>query len=216
MDGWGFGLGIVGICLLWFIVKWLYFDPARREYRMWVRECLSRQAQKPNGTVNVTHGWPVLTIPYKTVNIELSLRENNDESALEYTYARFRTEVFNDKNFKAILDSKDLFQKPMIFGTRLAVLDEKFSEKYIVAGNDASFVNSLLTQEIRDRLLDESLQVAFGRHTDSSTLSRERGWLSVFTKGMRAKDEVLDGLIETAILFYQRLEALNKQRRVAG
>src|SRR6266536_3086375 len=187
MDGWGFGLGIVGICLLWFIVKWLYFDPARREYRMWVRECLSRQAQKRNGTVNVTHGWPVLTIPYKSVNIELSLRENNDESALEYTYARFRTEVFNDKNFKAILDSKDLFQKPMIFGTRLAVLDEKFS----------------------DRLLDESLQVAFGRHTDSSTLSREWGWLSVFTKGMRAKDEVFDGLIETAILFYQRLEALN-------
>ncbi len=146
----GFGLGVVGICLLWFIVKWLYFDPARREYRMWVRECLSRQAQKRNGTVNVTHGWPVLTIPCKTVNIELSLRENNDESALEYTYARFRTEVFNDKNFKAILDSKDLFQKPMIFGTRLAVLDEKFSEKYIVAGNDASFVNSFLTQDLSE------------------------------------------------------------------
>ncbi len=34
----GFGLGVVGICLLWFIVKWLYFDPARREYRMWVRD----------------------------------------------------------------------------------------------------------------------------------------------------------------------------------
>jgi hypothetical protein len=170
-------------------------------------------ARKRNGTVKISRGCPTLTVPYKSVNIELSLVEDNNELYREYTYARFRTEVFTDKEFRIVLNSKGLFLKPVVVGTRLAVPDEKFSENYIVVGNDAPFVQALLTREIRDRLLAESLQVKFGRRTDSSALSRERGWLSVFTQGMKAGEDVFNGLIEAAILFYERLEELNCQVR---
>ena len=93
----------------------------------------------------------------------------------------------------------------------MELLDEKLREKYVVTGNDATFVNRLLTAELRDKLLQDSQHVKFGRRIDSSTLSRERGWLTVFTQGMRAGDEVFDGLVETAILFYESLEALSNR-----
>src|SRR5437763_3034932 len=122
MEGWVFILGIGGTCLLCLIIKWLYFDPAERSYKARVRKCMDGQARKRHGAVKVTHGRPTLTIPYKDVNIDLSLVENNDEIYREYTYARFRTEFFDDKDFKIILDSKDLLLKPLVVGTRLKVL----------------------------------------------------------------------------------------------
>jgi hypothetical protein len=78
-----------------------------------------------------------------------------------------------------------------------------------VVGSDASFVNDLLTPEIRERLLEASLQVKFGRQVETPPLNRERGWLTVFTRGLGAGEEVFDALIETAIVFYERMETLN-------
>jgi hypothetical protein len=127
----------------------------------------------------------------------------------EYTYARFQTELFNDKEFLIAVNSKELLLKPLVFGTRVEVSDNKFAEEFVVTGNDAAFVNDLLTDEIRDKLRKESVHVKFGRRTDSSTLTRERGWLSVFTQGMRTGVEAFDGLIETAILFYERIDAIS-------
>ena len=211
MSGWFWILGIGGVVLVWLIAKWLYFDPVQSEFETFTRECLDRQAQKRNGTVSVSHGRPTLTVPHKAVSIEVSLISNDDDIASESTYARFRMDDFTGKELRIILNSKDLFLKPLVFGTRVNVSDARFSEKYIVVGNDATFVNALLTQEIRDKLCEHSLQVKFGRRTDSSRLSRDRGWLSVFTQGIRSGDEAFDQLIETAILFHERLEALKSQ-----
>jgi hypothetical protein len=210
MNGWIFALVIGGVCLLW-LVKWLYSDPAEREHQAWLRECMDKQARERGGAVKVVRGSPALTVPYKTVNIELRLVESYEDILREHTYARFRTEVFHDKQFQITLNTKELILKPLVTGTRLEVPGEAFNEKYVVVGNDASFVSGLLTEEVRDKLLEGSLQVKLGRRTDSSTLSRERGWLSVFTQGASAGGEVFTGLIETAGLFYERLDALNSR-----
>jgi hypothetical protein len=210
VNAWLWVLTIGGTVLVWLIFSRLFIAPGEREFAERTRTCLDKQAQKRNGKVKVTQGRPTLTVPYKTANIELSLISNNVELYSEYTYARFRTEAFTDKKFMILLNSKDFFLKPLAIGTRVEGFDDEFSAKYIVTGNDASFVKSVLAKDVRDKLLQESLHVKFGRRTDSSQLSRERGWLTVFTQGMKADDEVFDGLIETAILFYERLEALNR------
>ncbi|HEV7396855.1 MAG TPA: hypothetical protein VGN86_10130 [Pyrinomonadaceae bacterium] len=44
---------------------------------------------------------------------------------------------------------------------------------------------------------------------ETPPLNRERGWLTVFTRGLGAGEEVFDALIETAIVFYERMETLN-------
>ena len=204
---WVFALVI--IVLLWLVVKWLFIRPAEAEFKKVARETMEKQALKRQGRLTVAQRMPALSIPYKTTTIDLGYISNDDDLSQEYTYARFRTENFPDKKFSMYVNSKDFFTKPLAIGTRVELVDERLREKYVVTGNDASFVNQLLTDELREKLLQKPLHVKFGRRIDSSTVSRERGWLTVFTQGNRAEDELFDSLIETAILFYERLEALS-------
>jgi hypothetical protein len=123
-------------------------------------------------------------------------------------------ETLSDKKFQILLNAKDFFEKPFFFGTKQTIADEKFSEKFIVTGNDDSFVKDVLTELIRHKLLtEESLQAQLGARTDALRLSRDRGWLSVFVQGSTTDDRVFDALIETAILFYGRLEELSSGAR---
>ena len=200
---------LVIIVLLWLVVKWLFISPAEAEFKKVAREVMEKQALKRQGRLTVAQRMPALTIPYKTTTIDLGYISNDDDLSQEYTYARFRTENFPDKKFSMYVNSKDFFTKPLVIGTRVELIDERLREKYVVTGNDARFVNRLLTDAVREKLLQKPLHVKFGRRIDSSTLSRERGWLTVFTQGNRAEDELFDSLIETAILFYERLEALS-------
>jgi hypothetical protein len=62
---------------------------------------------------------------------------------------------------------------------------------------------------VRHKLRQESLQVTLGRRIDAAILDREQGWLSVFIQGVRVQDEVVDALVETTMLLYDRLTALN-------
>ena len=198
---------LVIIVLLWLVVKWLFISPAEAEFKKVAREVMEKQALKRQGRLTVAQRMPALTIPYKTTTIDLGYISNDDDLSQEYTYARFRTENSPDKKFSMYVNSKDFFTKPLVIGTRVELVDERLREKYVVTGNDARFVNRLLTDAVREKLLQKPLHVKFGRRIDSSTLSRERGWLTVFTQGNRAEDELFDSLIETAILFYERLEA---------
>jgi len=200
---------LVIIVLLWLVVKWLFISPAEAEFKKVAREVVEKQALKRQGRLTVAQRMPALTIPYKTTTIDLGYISNDDDLSQEYTYARFRTENSPDKKFSMYVNSKDFFTKPLVIGTRVELVDERLREKYVVTGNDARFVNRLLTDAVREKLLQKPLHVKFGRRIDSSTLSRERGWLTVFTQGNRAEDELFDSLIETAILFYERLEALS-------
>jgi len=200
---------LVIIVLLWLVVKWLFISPAEAEFKKVAREVVEKQALKRQGRLTVAQRMPALTIPYKTTTIDLGYISNDDDLSQEYTYARFRTENSPDKKFSMYVNSKDFFTKPLVIGTRVELVDERLREKYVVTGNDARFVSRLLTDAVREKLLQKPLHVKFGRRIDSSTLSRERGWLTVFTQGNRAEDELFDSLIETAILFYERLEALS-------
>ena len=208
MDGWFWVLTVVGGVIVGLLVRRLFMTPAAREFEELSRTCMQKQAMKRNGKVKGTRGAPNLTIPLKTVDLDLAFMRNDNDLLREHTYARFKTEHFLDKKIKIQANSADFLLKPLVIGTRVEGLDEKFSEKYIVTGNDGSFVKDLLTEEIRDKLLEKRVHVKFGRRTDSSKLSTERGWLTVFIQGLQADDETFDGLIETAILFYERLETL--------
>jgi hypothetical protein len=196
--------------LLWLVVKWFFINPAEHKFNEIARVYFDKQAEKRHGTVTVTNGTPALTIPYKTATINLAFISNDDDLTQEFTYARFRTEKFCDKKFTMFVNSKDLLLKPLVIGTRVELLNERLSEHYVVTGNDAAFVNRVLTQELGDKLLKLPLNVKFGRRIDSSRLSGERGWLTVFTHGATAGDEIFDALVETAILFYERLEGRMK------
>jgi hypothetical protein len=207
MYPWVFALVI--IVVLWLIVKWLFIRPAEAEFNRLASEAMEKQALKRQGRLTIAQRMPALNIPYKTTTIDLGYISNDDDLSQECTYARFRTENFPDKKFSMYVNSKDFFTKPLAIGTRVELIDERLRESYVVTGNDAPFVNRLLSDEVREKLLQKPLHVKFGRRIDSSTLSRERGWLTVFTQGTRAEDELFDGLTETAILFYERLEALS-------
>jgi hypothetical protein len=201
----------VMIVILWMIFKRLFISPAERKFEELARECMGRQAAKRHGALTVSNGMPGLTIPYKTATINLAFISNNNELYRECTYAQFRTAHFPDKKFKLLLNSKDFFLKPLAVGTRIEILDDRLREAYVATGNDAAFVNRLLSQEIRDGLLKETPHVKFGRRIEAPPLDRERGWLTVFVQNQRAGDETFDGLIETAILFYEGLEELNRR-----
>jgi hypothetical protein len=98
-----------------------------------------------------------------------------------------------------------------VLGARLEVSDKSFAEKFAITANDTSFANNLLTKEIRDQLLQVCPHVKFGRRTDAAVFDRERGWLTVFVPGFLINDEIFDGLIETALLFCDRLQLLKSQ-----
>lgn len=208
MYSWVFAV-VLGV-ILGLLVKWLFIKPAEDKFDKLAWECMDKQALKRHGTLAVAGRTPTLRIPHKTTTIELGYISNSVDLSREFTYARFRTEHFPDKKFSMCLNSTDFLNKPLAIGTRVELVDERLREKYAVTGNDAVFVNRVLTEEVRNRLLQESLHVKFGKRIDSSALSREHGgWLTVFILGTRAGDGLFDGLIETAMLFYESLESLS-------
>jgi hypothetical protein len=208
----GYWLLVIGAgLLLWLIIKWLFLNPAERADKARLDESFKKQARKRNGKVVLDRRTPALRIPHKTLEIELSFREDNVDLFNEYTYARFRIEGLPDKGLKILHLDKNFLAKPIALGARLDVSDERFSEKFAITGNDTSFANSLLTEEIRNKLMQVCPHVKFGRRTDAAPLDRERGWLTVFIPGFLIDDEVFDGLIETAVLFGDRLELLKGQ-----
>ena len=208
MNVWTLVIGVAVILVTWFIAKHFYFDPAEREQNAAVEEAMTKQAQKRDGRVELNGRQPTLHVPSKHVDIQLSLLTSTDETFREHTYARFKLEQFADKDFAVLLRSDNLLLKPLPIGTRVDLADELFNKHFVVTGNDPAFVTKVLNTEICDKLCTSSLQVSFGRRTDSSLLDRERGWLSVHTQFLKTGDEIFDSLIETAILFQARFAAL--------
>lgn len=218
MDGWAIALVIGGACIVGLIMRRLYFDPVDQENEKGVKRCLGEQARKRNGAIKAFSRMPVLTIPYKGVSIEVSVNESSDDAAREYTYATFRDDMFTDKKFGIYYWKEFILRPAVVIGSRLEFLDERLGGTYVVSGNDASFIKAVLTPEILDKLIEfkgSRLRVQFGRPHNSSLLSRERGWLTVFAWGIGTVDQPYDRVIEMAMLFQERLEALARQWRAA-
>jgi hypothetical protein len=198
---------IIGVILIGWMIQRLVFAPADREAEKWVEKLLEEQARNRNGSVNVSGRRASLTVPHKNINIEVSsagIAGGGDGGDFDYFYARFRLNVFTDKDFSLIVKSDGLL-KP--YFSRLEVLDKRFGERYVAAGSDSSFLNGVLTPEIRDKLLEASLNVQFGRRVGYGV--GERGWLTVF-KWHFVTEDAYDSMIETAILFYERFEELGR------
>ena len=209
MSVWTLVIGVAVILVIWFTAKRFYFDPAEREQNAAVKEAMTKQAQKRDGRVELIGRQPKLHVPTKHGDIQLSFLTSTDETFREHTYARFKLEQFANKDFAVLLRSDDLLLKPLPIGTRVDLADEQFNKHFVVTGNDPEFVAKVLDTEIRDKLRESSLQVSFGRRTDSSLFDRERGWLSVHTQFLKTSDAIFDSLIETAILFQATFASLS-------
>ncbi len=198
---------IIGVILIGWMIQKLIFGPADREFEKSVERVLEVQARKHNVSVNVSGRRAFLTIPHKEINIEVSsagIAGGGDGGGFDYFYARFRSNVFTDKDFSLIVKSDGLL-KPLF--SRLEVSDERLSERYVVAGSDSSFLDGVLTPEIRDKLLEASLNVQFGRRVGYGV--GEKGWLTIF-KWHFVTEVAYDSMIEIAILFYKRFEELGR------
>jgi hypothetical protein len=211
MDAWLIALAIVVIVFLgWWILK-RFEGPAESEFEDWARTCLEKQAMKRGGSVKMSGQTALLTTPYKNISIEVSKALVPGYEDNEYIYARFKSPLFADKSFKVIVDSDDEWLKPRFVAHRMEVADERFRGKYIVDASDGDFVNSVLSAEIRDRLLKRTVDVRFGKRVGHRL--GEQGWLTVFTGAIN--EEAYDSLIEIAVIFYERFEVLEQERRVA-
>jgi hypothetical protein len=202
-------IGVVAVVIAWLIFRRIFLTPAEREFEELRRQGLAEAAKRRNGKVTGYSAQRKLTITHESTPVELSFVERIEEPSSDYTYARFQTDSFTDKKFNVVLNSNDFFKKPLVIGTRITIDDERFADKFIVTGNDPNFTNKVLNEEIRARLLRDSLNVKFGRRTDSSRLSREKGWLTVFVSGTASDKATFEQLIETAILFRERFASLS-------
>ncbi len=210
MDGWLYLLIIGCLVILAWAIHLLFFGAAESVHDQAIVDCLSRQALKRNGALFGR----VLTIPHKTVEIKVSFVEDSD-GAESHTYATFRTEAFTDRKFGIYYWKELLFRPALLAGSRLELFEEEFGETYVVSGDDISFVRRVLTPEIRTKLIESEkayLRIQFGRPHGSLTLNRERGWLTVSSYlNAGVLDQDYDCIIETAHLFYESFETLNRQ-----
>ena len=210
MDAWLIAPVIVVIVLLGWWIMGRINGPAEREFEDWVKTCLEKQAIKRGGSVDLSGQTAVLTTPYKDISIEVSKELVPGHEENEYIYARFKSPQFSDKSFNVMVDSDDWLLKPRFLSNRVAVSDERFQGKYVVDAADAMFVNSVLNPEIRDRLLKQPFDVRFGKRVGHAI--GEKGWLTVFTVAIR--EESYDNMIEVAIMFCERLQALDTIRGI--
>jgi len=205
-----FVVGIVSVGLLWLFLKRLWLGSTEGDRAESIKACLTKQAQKRQGRVHVRNGQYTLTFPYQTASLDVSAVISTEEVYLECTYATVRIDNLTDKDFKVLLNSDNLLLKPLVVGTRLKLDDEQFNDGYIVVGNDPAFIKNLFTREVRDKLRQAALQVKLGRRFNAAILDREQGWLSVFMQGLRVEERVVDAMVETTMLLYDRLNALNE------
>ncbi len=209
MDVWVYILIVGCISILGWVINMLFFGSAESAHDQAIVDCLGRQAVKRSGALFGR----VLTIPHMAVEIKVSFVKD-DDGADSHAYATFRTEAFTDQKF-GIYYWKELFLRPaLLAGSRLELFEQEFGETYVVSGDDLSFVERVLTPEIRTKLLELEkayLRIHFGRPHGFPTLSRERGWLTVSSYlNAGVQDQDYDRVIETAILFYESLERLNQ------
>ena len=211
MDTWLIAAVIVVIVVLggWSMER--INGPEEREFEDWTKTCLEKQAQKRGGSVKMSGRTALLTTPYKDINIEVSKAMVPGHDFSEYIYARFKSPLFADKSFKVMVDSDDMWLKPRFVAHRIEVSDERFSEKFVVDADDATFANNVLSAEIREKLLEHAFDVRFGKRVGRGI--GEQGWLTVFTGAI--KEEAYDNMIEVAAMFYERFQALDSARRIA-
>ena len=206
MDAWLIAPVIVVVVLLGWWIMGRINGPAEREFEDWAKTCLEKQAIKRGGSVKMSGRTPVLTTPYKDINIEVSKAMVPGQDLNEYIYARFKSPIFADKSFKVMVDSDDMWLKPRFVAHRIEVSDERFGEKFVVDADDPAFANNVLSAEIREKLLEHAFDVRFGKRVGRAV--GEQGWLTVFTGAI--KEDAYDNMIEVAVLFYERFEALGK------
>jgi hypothetical protein len=87
MNAWLIAAVIVVIVLLGWWIMGLINGPAEREFEVWVKTCLEKQAIKRGGSVTMSGRTALLTTPYKDISIEVSKALVPGQDLNEYIYA---------------------------------------------------------------------------------------------------------------------------------
>ena len=197
-----FWIIIISALGIGFILRKFVFDSDESEFED-VVSILQEMERKWNGTLTLSKGKTLLKIPYKDITIEVSVKQMSGElGSLDFFYAQFKSDAHVDRDFSVIGESTPI-HKP--YFKRVEMSDERFREKYITSCSDISFFSSVLTPEIKDKLVNEKLSVRFG--SKMHRVIGEKGWLTVFC-WMFARKPDYNAVIETAIMFYERFEEL--------
>ncbi len=179
-----------------------------------MRECLEKQALKRGG---------VIAVEENTMRPELSFSHDKIEVAVSIllgrnfvTYATFQCEFFPDKNFR--FGSKHF--RAVFSSPRMKESSGDLFPRFGMEGNSASFVKSLLTQEIQTNLLqyDEATEIKFGNYggINNLVLKPNPGRFFVSVYGNKVEDKDYDQLIATAVLFYERLKFMSGENSAFG
>lgn len=179
--------------------------------RIWVHrkghratECLRRQVPKRSGTISDK----TLSFAHEDVAIDVSWSFGS-ENLPHYTFVMLRTNYFPDQNFRIVSKNKRSFFDMAFGSTDLLIL-----KGFVVQSNDHPFIRSLLTQEIKDDLLQyqQGLEIVFGRidlkNRLGSGFRHSPGCFFFALYKIATDDSDYDALIETSLRFHERLKAM--------
>ena len=188
----------------WKLIEKIDTEPEARK----ARESFETQALKRQGIVkdDASGLKPELSFRHDGSEFSVSIREGGKGDP-RVTFVSFQTELFPEVSFR-IASGKF---KALISRTRIKDFDGDLCRHYQLEGNDAAFINSLLTQEIQDDLLEyqTATEVRFGMHTGVKlALKPGSGRFYLSTEGFQVEDKDYNRLIETTVKVYERLKIM--------
>lgn len=211
---------LLGALILCLAVAWLFREFYHKPRARKVLERLRAQAKKRGGFLSDGPSGlkPTLSFQYDNAQMTVSIlpASGGEAPEPEITYVTFQTTRLQDKDFRLV---NRWYKKPLLSAARVEGFAGEFGGSFSVESSDPYFIRQLLTNAIQDALLsyDEPLQIVFGRRfgIGRSEIEPAAGQFAIAVNGIKFEDADYDWLINTAVLFYERLKALEQSYRGA-
>ncbi len=184
-----------------------------------IAECLKRQAIKRNGLVKPSFlAYPRLSFRHLDTDILVSAMSDGilgSRSRSSQTYVSFYLPGSSDNWF-------DIRNKPMrkvfdrVFGMEdIQIENPEFDVRFTVHASDAMFIQTLLTRELQERILQFSHgKEPYVQYTMKTlfkdgrlVFGKKQPCLSVSVRKTVTEEEEYDRLIEIALMFHDRLRS---------
>jgi hypothetical protein len=185
-----------------------------------VTECLKRQGMKRNGLVKTAFlAYPRLSFCYLDTEILVSAMSGGilgNRSRASKTYATFYLPDFSDDWFDIRNKSKGNALDRVLGLKDIQIENPEFDARFTIRASDAVLIRTFLTRDLQERLLQftpgEELYVQFTKKAlfqeGRLVLGEQRPCLSVSIRKILTDEGEFDRLIETALLFHDRLKSL--------
>jgi hypothetical protein len=203
LDGYDLALLIGGLAIA--IIGFLFLKKRTEQ----ADNCLIRQVQKRNGRFSDD----TLAFSYRDTEIKVS-RSAGSRGIPAFLFATFQTNVFPTSTLR-IISNNMRSVADLVMGSTYW----DFLEGFSIYSNDEPFMSDLLSEEIQKDLLayDKGLEIVFGKLGARDHFTSPLGsmgykhspglfFFSVFKSA--TEDSDYDALIETTIMFYERLKSM--------